>query len=72
MIRQIEVHTRIGDWDAYHSYPKFVDPKDDTHSVSLGKGKFKMIPSGEVVDLIERNKRLPPISNFQKPSKRKW
>lgn len=26
----------------------------------IGNGKFKMVPSGDIVDFDERNKRLPP------------
>ena len=27
----------------------------------IGDGTFKMVPSGDVVDFEERNKRLPPV-----------
>ena len=27
----------------------------------LDNGKYKMVPSGDVVDFEERNKRLPPV-----------
>jgi len=29
-----------------------------TRSIPLGNGKFKMVPSGDIVDFEERNKRL--------------
>jgi len=33
----------------------------DYGSDPLGKGRFKMVPSGDVVDMTERNRRLPPV-----------
>lgn len=27
----------------------------------LKNGKFKMVPSGDIVDVNEKNKRLPPV-----------
>jgi hypothetical protein len=35
-----------------------LNKKGDYGSDPLGNGKFKMVPSGDIVDLVERNKRL--------------
>jgi len=32
----------------------------DTGSDPLGAGQFRMVPSGDIVDRTERNRRLPP------------
>lgn len=31
----------------------------------LGDGKFKMVPSGDIVDFEERNRRLPRTNHVQ-------
>jgi hypothetical protein len=40
--------------------PNYIDTskKGDYGADPLGNGKFKMVPSGDIVDLDERNKRL--------------
>ncbi len=35
--------------------------KKDTGADPIGDGTFRMFPSGDIVDLDERNRRLPPV-----------
>ena len=39
----------------------------DYGSDPLGDGKFRMVPSGDIVDFEERNKRLPPLDMNDRP-----
>lgn len=34
----------------------------------LGDGKFRMVPSGDIVDLAERNRRLEHTAPVRKPN----
>ena len=50
----------IQDMQQKRYVPQYIDTskKGDYGANPLGNGKFKMIPSGDIVDLDERNKRL--------------
>ena len=34
----------------------------------LGNGKYRMVPSGDIVDLEERCKRIPPVDMLSRES----
>jgi len=41
----------------------------DYGSDPLGNGLFRMVPSGDIVDAEERNRRLPPVDmNAKRPT----
>jgi len=40
----------------------------DTGCDPLGNGKFKMVPSGDIVDFEERNRRLEHPKKYQAPN----
>jgi len=44
--------------DTYVPQPVDLDQPGDYGSDPLGDGKFRMVPSGDVVDREERNRRL--------------
>ena len=46
------------DSEAYISKPINLNTSGDYGADPLGNGKFRMVPSNDVVDLEERNKRL--------------
>jgi len=46
------------DSETYIGKPIDLNKKGDYGCDPLGNGKFKMIPSGDIVDLDERNRRL--------------
>ena len=46
------------DSEAYIGKPIDLKVKGDSGCDPIGNGMFKMIPSGEVVDFAERNRRL--------------
>ena len=50
----------IQDMQQKRYVPQYIDTskKGDYGADPLGNGKFKMVPSGDIVDLDERNKRL--------------
>lgn len=51
--RGIEINTTL---------PQY--PGEDTGADPLGNGMFKMYPTGDIVNLEERNRRLTPVTKL--------